>query len=65
VSILGLLVILAILAVALWVALAVIRGITTGAAPSVWLPTVVIGIVIIVAILLIAQAFGIPTPSLK
>ena len=62
---LSLLVALLILAVIAWVALAVIRGLAAGQSPAAWLPTVVIGIVVIVAIVLVAQAFGIPTPNLK
>ena len=62
---LSLLVTLVILAIVVWVVLALIRGITTGASPAAWLPTVVIGIAAAFAVILIAQALGIATPSIR
>lgn len=59
---LGLLVALVILAIIVgFIAKPVLAGL---GAPG-WLYQVVVGLAIIVAIVLIAQAFGIPTPSLK
>ncbi len=58
---LTLLVSLIVLALVLWGARLILAGL---GAPA-WLPNVVIGIFCIVAVILIAQALGIPTPSLK
>jgi len=56
------LVLLIILALAVYfVILPVLRGL---GAPA-WLQQVVIGLAIIIAVIFVAQAFGIPTPALK
>ena len=59
---LGLLVALVILAI---VVAFIARPVLTGLGAPGWLYQVVVGIAIIFAIVLVAQAFGIPVPSLK
>ncbi len=58
---LTLLVALVVLAIIAWVGKAVLAGL---GAPA-WLFQIVVGIVLIVAVVLVAQAFGIATPNLK
>lgn len=58
---LTLLVALLVLAIIGYIARAVLVGL---GAPA-WALTVLVGVVLLVALILIANAFGIPTPSLK
>lgn len=58
---LTLLVVLVVLALVAWGARAVLVGL---AAPA-WLQTVVLVIVLIFAVVIVANAFGIPTPGLR
>ena len=59
---LGLLVALVILAI---VVAFIAKPVLAGLGAPAWMYQVVVGLAIIVAVVLVAQAFGIPTPSLK
>lgn len=58
---LALLVALVLLAIVGYVARAVLRGLGGPA----WLDTVVVGLVLVVAVVLVAGAFGVPVPALR
>ena len=58
---LSLLAALVVLAIIGWVARAVLAGMN---APA-WLLQVVVGVLLIVAVLMVAQAFDLPTPNLR
>lgn len=60
-GLLSLLVALVVLAIIAWVAKAVLVGLN---APA-WLLQIVVGVVLIVAVLMVASAFGVPTPNLR
>ena len=58
---LTLLVALIVLAILAWIARAVLVGLGGPA----WMQSVLIGLVLLVAVVLVAQAFGVPTPNLR
>ena len=60
-ALLGLLVVLVVLALVVWGARAVLAGL---GAPA-WLVQVVVVIALVVAVILVANAFGIATPGLR